>query len=496
MTWDLKGNVGTDPATDFLGTQDAQPVVFRTDDIERARISVDGNVGLGSQVPAATLDVTGTTYLRHDAAGGIDAPAVEVGDQGQVTAGAPNGRIGFPGYGVRHGQIRWIPDAGHDGRFELIDSSTRAPSGDFGSDRALVGLWAGSALLGGVAIGRSAPQVPYEYEWETVGVVDPLMNLRLQSPNSIAFHVGEPRKLALTIAPGGRLLAEAGATIDHPIGGGPHEAGMEIGSRDDPVTAGAPNGRIGFPGYGVRHGQLRWVPGHGVDGRFEFVDSSAAHPAGDFGGDRALVGMWAGNAVINGVVIGRSADEVAYEYEYETIGVNHPLMNLRLQSPNHIVFHVGNPPRASVQITPDGDLQLLGADCAELFPSAEDGLAPGDLVAIAPDGRVELARHSNDTRVIGVVSGAGGLGPGIVMGSPMDPEPAAADRVAVALAGTVYCHADAAGGPILPGDMVAAGETEGHVCRAPHEPRVGTVVGKALGHLPHGRGLLKIRVGA
>lgn len=41
-TWKIAGNTGTNPATQFIGTLDNQPVVFRTDAVERFRIGAAG----------------------------------------------------------------------------------------------------------------------------------------------------------------------------------------------------------------------------------------------------------------------------------------------------------------------------------------------------------------------------------------------------------------------------------------------------------------------
>jgi hypothetical protein len=43
MPWDLTGNSGTNPETDFLGTRDNQPLVIRTNGTEALRI--DGGSG-------------------------------------------------------------------------------------------------------------------------------------------------------------------------------------------------------------------------------------------------------------------------------------------------------------------------------------------------------------------------------------------------------------------------------------------------------------------
>ncbi len=46
--WLLNGNAGTNPAVNFLGTTDAQPVVIRTNNTERMRVTETGNVGIGT----------------------------------------------------------------------------------------------------------------------------------------------------------------------------------------------------------------------------------------------------------------------------------------------------------------------------------------------------------------------------------------------------------------------------------------------------------------
>jgi hypothetical protein len=65
--WALTGNSGTDPAVNFLGTRDAQPLVIRTDNTERVRVTAGGNVGIGTTAPAATLDVNGTVAFSATA---------------------------------------------------------------------------------------------------------------------------------------------------------------------------------------------------------------------------------------------------------------------------------------------------------------------------------------------------------------------------------------------------------------------------------------------
>jgi hypothetical protein len=48
MPWDLDGNRNTNPTNNFLGTRDAQPLVIRTNNSERVRVTDAGNVGIGT----------------------------------------------------------------------------------------------------------------------------------------------------------------------------------------------------------------------------------------------------------------------------------------------------------------------------------------------------------------------------------------------------------------------------------------------------------------
>lgn len=89
------------------------------------------------------------------------------------------------------------------------------------------------------------------------------------------------------------------------------------------------------------------------------------------------------------------------------------------------------------------------------------------------------------------MSGAGGLRPGIVLGRQAD----ARDRCPLALAGTVFCQADASNGPIGLGDLLTTSSTPGHAMRATDPVRAfGAVLGKALGELRTGRGLVPVLV--
>lgn len=58
--WSLTGNASTNPSTNFLGTTDAQPLLFKTNGAEVMRVHTNGNVALGTDVnPGGRLAIKG-----------------------------------------------------------------------------------------------------------------------------------------------------------------------------------------------------------------------------------------------------------------------------------------------------------------------------------------------------------------------------------------------------------------------------------------------------
>ena len=63
--WNLLGNAGTSPATNFLGTTDNNDLVFRTNNTEKMRVLTNGNVGIGTSVPNQKLHVIGNVQAQE-----------------------------------------------------------------------------------------------------------------------------------------------------------------------------------------------------------------------------------------------------------------------------------------------------------------------------------------------------------------------------------------------------------------------------------------------
>lgn len=66
VSWNLAGNAGINPATNFIGTTDAQPLVFKTNNVEIFRVTAAGLIGIGTSTfdgtnPEKVLIDVGTT---------------------------------------------------------------------------------------------------------------------------------------------------------------------------------------------------------------------------------------------------------------------------------------------------------------------------------------------------------------------------------------------------------------------------------------------------
>jgi hypothetical protein len=156
------------------------------------------------------------------------------------------------------------------------------------------------------------------------------------------------------------------------------------------------------------------------------------------------------------------------------------------------VVSVGTGDKRVVLDGSEGDIKLSGADCAEEFESADPDVAePGTVVVIAGVSALGQCTVPYDTRVAGVVSGAEGARPGIVLNHGGDGE----SRVAVALNGRVSCRVDAGFAPIEIGDLLTTSPTRGHAMKADDVGRThGAILGKALGRLDSGTGMIPVLV--
>jgi len=152
---------------------------------------------------------------------------------------------------------------------------------------------------------------------------------------------------------------------------------------------------------------------------------------------------------------------------------------------------VDGPLNVNGDIATLGDVKLIGADLAEEFGvCGEIAAEPGCVMVLAGDDQVQVSSEPYDRRVAGVVSGAGSYRPGLILDSR-----AGSARRPLALSGKVWCRVDADWGPVGIGDLLTTSPTPGHAMRADDPARAfGAVIGKALGGLAAGQGLVPVLV--
>ncbi len=140
----------------------------------------------------------------------------------------------------------------------------------------------------------------------------------------------------------------------------------------------------------------------------------------------------------------------------------------------------------------NGGTQASGADFAEQIASEGPASAyePGDVLVISAsqDRSAALSSEPFSTLVLGVYS----TQPGYLAGAPDSDDPLGG--LPVAVLGIVPCKVSAENGPIQRGDLLVTSSTPGHAMRAGDNPPVGAVLGKAMGSLDAGTGLIQVLV--
>jgi hypothetical protein len=267
----------------------------------------------------------------------------------------------------------------------------------------------------------------------------------------------------------------------------------------------------GISGFSEEGVGLRAHSNHG-DGTQSFAhseDHNAVLGSNDAGGTAPTGGAPAGIGVFGVTTVGNAAGVFgANNHASAGVGVqgNGPEAGIsgfsengvggRAFSKNGIGFLASGPKLAARfdgDVEVSGDVRLTGADLAEHFElkGPASSVPPGTVVVLDGCDRVSVSSTAYDPRVAGVVSGAGGYCPGILL----DHHGATAGREPIALAGKVYCRVDASFGRVQIGDLLTTSPTPGHAMRATDQQRAfGSVLGKAMEPLESGTALLPILV--
>ena len=145
------------------------------------------------------------------------------------------------------------------------------------------------------------------------------------------------------------------------------------------------------------------------------------------------------------------------------------------------------------------DIMLMNADCAEEFDIKEENVEPGTVMVLNEMGSLEPSFQEYDKKVAGIVSGAGGYKPAVVLDSQhsqnQNDNNKNKDRMPIALMGKVYCKVDARHSSIEIGDLLTTSYTKGYAMKAEDPIKAfGAVIGKALSSLKEGSGMIPVLV--
>ncbi len=153
-------------------------------------------------------------------------------------------------------------------------------------------------------------------------------------------------------------------------------------------------------------------------------------------------------------------------------------------------------------VYPDGTMQVTafipancGADYAESVgvSGRREQYGPGDLLVIDPDhaGKFLRSDQAYSTMVAGIYS----TKPGFVGRLHPASDPASKAEVPMAMVGRVPTKVSAENGPIHVGDLLVTSTTMGYAMKGTDRSRMlGAVVGKALGSLDSGKGVIEVLV--
>ena len=153
-------------------------------------------------------------------------------------------------------------------------------------------------------------------------------------------------------------------------------------------------------------------------------------------------------------------------------------------------------------VFPDGSVQTIafnpancGADYAEsvAVTGARTNYAPGDILVIDPKapGKFLKSNESYSTLVAGIYS----TKPGFVGRQHPEDAKSKATEVPMAMVGRVPTKVSAENGPIQVGDLLVSSSTLGYAMKGTdHSKMLGAIVGKAMGSLDSGKGVIEVLV--
>lgn len=140
-----------------------------------------------------------------------------------------------------------------------------------------------------------------------------------------------------------------------------------------------------------------------------------------------------------------------------------------------------------------GDIILSNGDAAEDFEvSCLEDATPGTVMVLESDGLLHPCSTPYDSRVVGVVAGAGAYRPAVIFDRQDGSD---AIRAPISILGKVAVQADATVGSIRVGDLLTTSRSRGLAMAVePKRVATGAILGKALTGLDDGVGMVDMLI--
>ena len=442
--WSLVGNMGTDPSLNFVGTTDDQPLEFRANSLRALRLESILHISFAG--PALSLGPS-TSFDSVASLGGNSTRSVNVigGFDGNLVS---NGALGAT-----------IAGGGFTSTFGFITS--------YYPNEVAAGF---GAIGGGAAnrVGGLYGTVPGGFRNQANGTASFAAGQDAHADDNGSFVWGDGTFPTHSSGPDSFVVRASGGVTAIT------EFLQVSGLGNEQAYLGGDGA-----GFDVQLGSLN--PG---------VSAIACYNAAN----NTYMDLYANVAYFGGnfVTVNGAGGEQAY-LGGDGIGSD---VQIGSHNPNIQTLAAYNDGSGQYMDFSARTLTLYGgADVAEPFQisNSEREVPKGAVVIIDEQnpGHLVLSERAYDTRVAGVISGAGGVNPGIqlkqtgVLEGGQD----------VALSGRVYVQADATSAPIKPGDLLTTSDTPGHAMKVTDPARAhGAILGKAMTKLESGRGLVLVLV--
>ena len=185
------------------------------------------------------------------------------------------------------------------------------------------------------------------------------------------------------------------------------------------------------------------------------------------------------------------------------INANGKRKNILFLKPNGKVGIGTSNPKEALDVNGTTRTKILeitgGSDLSESFDITSNNKIvsnslAGLLVSIDPKnpGKLAITSQAYDKKLAGIVSGANGIKPGMIMGQHAS---IANGQFPIALSGRVYVKADATFGAIQPGDFLTSSSISGIAMKAAgFQKAQGAIIGKAMTGLERGEGMVLVLV--